>query len=172
MNILFLFWLFLEKFISFPYWIQNKIIIFLINEMSDTEDSSEWYIKRLGVRFFKLAQMFFIKSSQNFSISFILSIGVRKFFICFNSFEGRTSWSGDHLAGVRGPLGGSPWFDENIFSWIGRCFLWIMLLAHGNWRRHKKEWNWEGWIGSSDCRVLGISEKSGCRLFNESTVQF
>ena len=90
---LFLFWLFLEKFISFPYWIQNKLIIFLINEMSDTEDSSEWYIKRLGVRFFKLAQMFFIKSSQNFSISFILSIGVRKFFIYFNIFEVRTSWS-------------------------------------------------------------------------------
>ena len=78
MNILFLFRLFLEKFISFPYLIQNKIIIFLIKEMSDTEDSSKGYIKRLGVRFFKLAQMFFIKSSQNFSISFILSIGLRK----------------------------------------------------------------------------------------------
>ena len=75
---LFLFWLFLEKFISFPYLIQNKIIIFLINQMSDTGDPSNWYIKRLGVKFFKFAQMFFIKSSQNFSISFILSIGVRK----------------------------------------------------------------------------------------------
>ena len=75
---LFLFWLFLENFISFPYLIQNKIIIFLINQMSDTGDPSNWYIKRLGVKFFKFAQMFFIKSSQNFSISFILSIGVRK----------------------------------------------------------------------------------------------
>ena len=75
---LFLFSLFLEKFISFPYLIQNKIIIFLINQMSDTGDPSNWYIKRLGVKFFKFAQMFFIKSSQNFSISFILSIGVRK----------------------------------------------------------------------------------------------
>ena len=48
--------------------------------MRNTEDTSEWYIKRLGVKLFKFAEMIFIKSSQNFSISFILSIGVRKLF--------------------------------------------------------------------------------------------
>ena len=46
--------------------------------MSDTEETTKWYIKRLGGEFFKFVEMIFIKSSQKFSVSLVLSIGFRK----------------------------------------------------------------------------------------------
>ena len=89
--------------------------------MSDTEETTTWYIKRLGGDFFKFVEMIFIKSSQKFSISLALSIGFRKFF---------EIWFRPKLSGKRGHfLGSFPVASKITFSCIGRSLLWIMLYG-------------------------------------------
>ena len=84
--------------------------------MSDTEETTKWYIKRLGGEFFKFVEMIFIKSSQKFSVSLVLSIGFRK----LSKFGSGREW----------PIFWANWsLYQKTFSWIGRSVLWLMLYG-------------------------------------------